>query len=75
MTRSALFRSNRSQAMRLAKEIAFPAGVREVVILRDGVRRVIVPAMAVWDDVLDAPGVDLGVRVHPRAEVGERAGK
>jgi antitoxin VapB len=50
MTRSPLFRSNRSQAVRLPKEVAFPAGVREVVILRDGARRVIVPAMAVWDD-------------------------
>jgi antitoxin VapB len=49
--------------------------VREVVILRDGARRVIVPANAVWDDFFDTPGADLGVRVHPKAEVRERAGK
>jgi antitoxin VapB len=45
--------------------IAFPEGVKEVRILRDGRRRVIVPANAVWDDFFDAPGVDLGARDQP----------
>ncbi|WP_193560495.1 penicillin acylase family protein [Dankookia rubra] len=41
------------------------AGVREVAILRDGARRVIVPATALWDDFLAATGVDLGERSQP----------
>ena len=65
MTRTTLFNSNRSQAVRLAKDVAFPDTVKEVAILRDGKRRVIVPADAVWDDFFDAPGVDLGSRAQP----------
>ena len=65
MTRTTLFHSNRSQAVRLAKDVAFPDTVREVTILRDGKRRVIVPADAVWDDFFDADGVGLGQREQP----------
>ncbi len=65
MTKTTLFHSNRSQAVRLPKEVAFPEGVRSVTILRDGKRRVIVPTDAVWDDFFDAPGVDLGHRDQP----------
>ncbi|NFV80877.1 type II toxin-antitoxin system VapB family antitoxin [Magnetospirillum aberrantis] len=65
MTRTTLFHSNRSQAVRLPKDVAFPDGVHEVAILRDGARRVIVPANAVWDDFFAAPGVDLGERDQP----------
>ncbi len=65
MTRTILFQSNRSQAVRLPKDVAFPAGVREVRILREGRRRVIVPANAVWDDFFAAPGIDLGERDQP----------
>lgn len=59
MTTTTLFQTNRSQAVRLAKDVAFPPGVREVVVLRDGKRRVIVPADAAWDDFFDAPGIDI----------------
>ncbi len=68
MARTKLFRSNRSQAVRLPKDVAFPEGVKDVMILREGARRVIVPANAVWDDFFDAPGVDLPERDEPRAE-------
>jgi len=63
--RTTLFLSNRSQAVRLPKGVAFDADVREVVILRDGARRVIAPADAAWDDFFAAPGVDLGDRTQP----------
>jgi len=68
-TQTTLFLSNRSQAVRLPKAVAFADGVREVTILRDGPRRVIVPADAVWDDFFEAPGVDLGERDQPAAQV------
>ncbi len=61
MSRTTLFLSNKSQAVRLAKDVAFPPGVREVTVLRDGPRRVIVPSNAVWDDFFDGPGVDIDV--------------
>ena len=62
MARTNVFQSNRSQAVRLPKSVAFPAGVRDVTILREGKRRVIVPSDAIWDDFFDAPGIDLGER-------------
>ncbi len=65
MVLTKLFQSNRSQAVRLPKDVAFPAGVDEVRVLRDGKRRVIVPAGAVWDDFFDASGTDLGMRDQP----------
>lgn len=71
MTQTTLFQTNRSQAVRLPKNVAFPPGVREVVILRDGARRVIVPANSVWDDFFDAPGIDLGIRDQPEPQARE----
>ena len=68
MARTKLFRSNRSQAVRLPKEVAFPEGVKDVTIIREGARRVIVPANAVWDDFFDAPGIDLPPRQEPPAQ-------
>lgn len=65
MTRTALFLSNRTQAVRLPKDVAFPPEVREVRITRDGARLIIAPADALWDDFFAAPGVDLGERVRP----------
>jgi antitoxin VapB len=69
MTRTTLFQSNRSQAVRLPKDVAFPDGVRSVTVLRDGKRRVIVPSDAVWDDFFDSPGIDLGERDQPLPQV------
>ncbi|HEY8581050.1 MAG TPA: type II toxin-antitoxin system VapB family antitoxin [Beijerinckiaceae bacterium] len=68
MVRTSLFKSNRSQAVRLPKAVAFPEGVREVEIFEDGEKRVIVPAGSAWDDFFAAPGVDLPERGQPRAE-------
>lgn len=71
MTRTTLFQSNRTQAVRLSKEVAFPEGVREVAVLRDGPRRVIVPANATWDDFFEAPGIELPEREQLRAQERE----
>ena len=68
LARTRLFTSNRSQAVRLPKDVAFPDGVSEVMILRDGNRRIIGPADAVWDDFFEAPGIDIGPRVQPDAQ-------
>ena len=64
-----LFMSNRSQAVRLPKAVAFGQGVREVAIIREGVRRIIAPADALWDDFFEAAGVDLGERDQPSMQV------
>ena len=63
--------AHRSQAVRLPKDVAFPDGVKDVTVLRDGKRRIIVPVEAVWDDFFDAPGVDLGPREQPATQKRE----
>ena len=72
MTKTTLFQSNKTQAVRLPKDVAFPEGVRAVTVLRDGKRRIIAPADTTWDDFFDAPGIDLGERVQPAAQERER---
>lgn len=67
-TRTTLFLSNRSQAVRLPKAVAFDETVREVSIVIDGPRRIIAPANAAWDDYFDAPGVELEIGDQPPAQ-------
>lgn len=66
--RTTLFLSNRSQAVRLPRAVAFGDGVREVVVTQDGPRRIIAPADLAWDDFFDAPGIDLGSRQQLEAQ-------
>jgi antitoxin VapB len=68
VTRTTLFQSNRTQAVRLPKDVAFPEGVRAVEVLREGKRRVIVPADSVWDDFFDRSGIDLPQREQPATQ-------
>ena len=51
MASSTVFTSNRSQAVRLPKAVAFPEGVHQVDILRIGRSRIIVPQGQRWDDL------------------------
>ena len=51
MTSSTVFTSNRSQAVRLPKTVAFPDDVHQVDILKIGRSRVIVPKGKRWDDL------------------------
>jgi antitoxin VapB len=55
----ALFRSNRSQAMRIPKEFEFPAGVTKVYVRKQGRALVVVPVSDFWDDFFDRPGIDI----------------
>jgi antitoxin VapB len=75
MTRSTVFTSNRSQAVRLPKAVAFPDNVHQVDILEVGRARVIVPQGKRWDDFFESgPRVSadfLTDRVQPPAEERE----
>jgi len=50
MTQSTVFRSNRSQAVRLPKAVAFPEGVHKVEVIKLGHSRLISPVGQRWDD-------------------------
>ena len=63
-----LFKSNKSQAVRLPKDVAFPEDAHEVAIIRDGKRRIIAPADSSWDDFFAAPGIDIDLRDQPPAQ-------
>ena len=67
-----IFKSNRSQAVRLPKEIAFPESVKNVEITVVGNQRIIVPAGQSWDDWFDAPGVSndfMNERMQPNDQI------
>ena len=55
MTRSTVFTTNRSQAVRLPKPVALPAGVRQVEVTKIGRSRLISPADQSWDTFFDGP--------------------
>lgn len=75
MASSTVFLSNRSQAVRLPKAVAFPADVHEVDVLKIGRSRVIVPKGQRWDDFfLTEPCASedfMNERVQPAAETRE----
>ncbi len=75
MTSSTIFTTNRSQAVRLPKAVAFPGDVHQVDILKIGRSRVIVPVGKRWDDLfVNGPGVSedfLSDREQPAAEERE----
>ena len=50
MARSTVFKTNRTQAVRLPKSVAFPDNVREVEIIKFGHSRLIIPAGRRWDE-------------------------
>ena len=52
-----VFKSNRSQAVRLPKSVALPENIREVDIVAIGNTRIITPAGNSWDNWFDSPGV------------------
>jgi antitoxin VapB len=57
MEQGAVFKSNRSQAIRLPKALALPEEVKRVDIVALGPARLITPAGAVWDDWFNSDGV------------------
>jgi antitoxin VapB len=75
MVRSTVFTSNRSQAVRLPKAVAFPADVHQVEIVKVGHSRMISPVGKRWDDLfLDGPRATddfMSERRQPDAEERE----
>jgi antitoxin VapB len=51
MARSTVFKTNRSQAVRLPKAVAFPEAVHEVEVIAVGSSRIITPVGKRWDDL------------------------
>ena len=72
MSRSTVFKTNRTQAVRLPKALALPANVREVDIIKVGHNRVISPAGKSWDAFFDGAGVSNDFMVKRRQPAPSR---
>lgn len=57
MEQGAIFQSNRSQAIRLPKAVAFPDDVKRVDVVVLGQTRIITPVGTSWESWFDGPGV------------------
>ena len=57
MQQGSVFKTNRSQAVRLPKAVAFADAVRKVDIVVVGRSRLLSPAGEAWDTWFDGPGV------------------
>lgn len=63
-----LFKSNRSQAVRIPKDLAFPENVKDVIVRRSGIDLIITPKDSFWDDFFDrGPNPDFPER-FPQGE-------
>jgi len=72
--RTKIFKSNKSQAVRLAKAIAFPESIKDVEITAIGNKRIITPAGQSWDDWFEALGVSsdfMNERKQPKDQIRE----
>ena len=72
--RTRVFKSNRSQAVRFPKAIAFPESIKDVEITSIDNKRIIVPVGQSWDDWFDAPGVSsdfMADREQPEDQIRE----
>ena len=57
MQQGSVFKTNRSQAVRLPKAVAFSDAVRKVDVVVVGRSRLLSPAGEAWDSWFDNPGV------------------
>ena len=57
MDQGSVFKSNRSQAVRLPKSVAFPDDVKKVDVIVLGNARLLAPAGEAWTAWFDSPGV------------------
>lgn len=57
MEQSTVFKTNKSQAVRLPKPVALPDSVKKVDIIKLGNARLITPAGQSWTSWFDGPGV------------------
>jgi antitoxin VapB len=58
MTKSTVFKSNETQAVRLPKAVALPDHVKTVEIIKQGNARLILPAGGSWQAFFDGPRLD-----------------
>lgn len=74
MIQTTIFKSNKSQAVRLPKAVEMPENVKNVDIVAIGNKRIITPTGAAWDDWFEGLGVSedfMENRDQPSAQARE----
>jgi len=73
MAESTVFKSNKTQAIRLPKPVAMPDSVKKVTIIKLGRARLITPAGEAWDSWFDGESVSADfMQERDQPEVQER---
>ena len=57
MEKASVFRSNKSQAVRLPKSVALPDGVKRVDVVAIGTTRILTPEGTSWDEWFNGDSV------------------
>jgi antitoxin VapB len=57
MTQSTVFKTNKTQAVRLPKALAFPDSVKKVKITQQGESLVITPIKTSWEEFVKTAGI------------------
>ncbi len=74
MEQGSIFKSNRSQAVRLPKSVALPDDVTRVEVIAVGRTRILTPAGEAWASWFDGPGVSddfMAERAQPATQERE----
>ncbi|WP_339056707.1 type II toxin-antitoxin system VapB family antitoxin [Candidatus Regiella endosymbiont of Tuberolachnus salignus] len=71
MEQTSIFKSNRSQAVRLPKAVALPEDVKRVNIVAIGRTRIITPAGESWDSWFDGESVSADFMVSREQPVDQ----
>ena len=77
MVQTTVFKSNKTQAVRLPKAVALPEHVKRVDIVKLGTGRLITPAGEGWDGFFAGPRLDadfLNGRAHPAPQLRDQDG-
>jgi antitoxin VapB len=72
MTQSTVFKTNKTQAVRVPKALAFPDSVKKVKITQQGESLVITPIKTSWVDFMKGPRLDDDFERLPQPPAQER---
>ena len=71
MVQTRVFKSNKSQAVRLPKAVEMPENIKDVDVVAIGNTRIITPAGTAWNEWFDSGGVSddfMGSRSQPETQ-------
>jgi antitoxin VapB len=72
MTQSTVFKTNKTQAVRIPKALAFPDSVKKVKVVQQGNSLVITPVDDSWDAFMNGPRLDEDFVRPPQPEPQQR---